>query len=84
MRSVLKALVTVELQLRSDLFFPLGSADRGKDKVNVLLGPRFVGNDAIVVKIADNRKVQRTLPGLNIGYIRNPLLVGTVCMKISV
>ena len=55
MRGVLKALVTMELQLRGDLFLSLGSSDGGKNEINVLFSTRLVSNDTIVVEVTNNR-----------------------------
>ena len=84
MRSVLKALVTVELQLCGDLFLSLGCSDRGENKVNILFGSGLVSNNTVVKKVTDNRKVQNTLLYLNIRNIRYPFLIGAFCVEISV
>ena len=57
MRCVLKALVTVELQLCSDIFFSLGFLDRAQYKVNILFRAGFVCDDAVVVQIPDDRQI---------------------------
>ena len=80
MRSVLKALVTVELQLCSDLFLSLGSSDGGKNEIDVLFGSCFVCNDTIVIEISNDRKVQETLSCLDVRNIRYPLLIRAICM----
>ena len=47
MGCVLKALVTVELQLCGDLLFFLGFPDRIQHKIDVLLGAGLVGNNTV-------------------------------------
>ena len=84
MRSVLKPLVTVELHLCSDLFLSLGCSDGGKNKVGILFGTRLVCNDTVVIEVADNRQIKKSLPCLDIGNIGYPLLIRSVCMKISI
>ena len=71
----MKALVTVELQLCGDLFFSLGRSDSGKNKVNVLLCAGLVRNNAIVVEISDDRKIQESLSRLDVRNICHPLLI---------
>lgn len=46
-------MVTVELQLCGDLFFPLGGSERGKNEIDVLFCPSLVGNDAVVVEVTN-------------------------------
>ena len=84
MRCVLKALVTVELQLCSDLFFLLGSTDGIQYEIDVLLGSGFVGNNAVVVQISDNRQIQKALLGRDIRNVRNPFLVWSGSREVSV
>ena len=84
MRGVLKALVTVELQLCGDLFLSLGCSDRGENEVNVLFSTCLVCNDTIVIEVTNDRKIQYALSCLDIRNICYPLLIGTFRMKISI
>lgn len=84
MRGILEALVTVELQLRSDFFFSLGNFDCTQNKIYILLGSGFVGNNTVVVQISDDRQIQYPLLCVYVRNIRNPFLVWSVRIKISV
>ena len=84
LRSVLKPLVTVELQLSSDLFLSLGSSDRIQDKIYVLNSWCFVCDYAAVIKVTYNRKIQKSLRGLYVWYVCYPLLIRSVSVKITV
>ena len=66
MRCVLKALVTVELQLCSDIFFSPGFFDRTQNEVNVLFRASFVGDDTVVIQIPDDGQIQESLSCLDI------------------
>ena len=61
LRSILKALVTVELQLCSDLFISFGSTDCIQNKVDRLFCSGFVSNDAVVVQVTDHGEVKESL-----------------------
>ena len=78
----MKALVTVELQLCSDFLFPLSCPYRVQHKIHCLLRSGLVGNDAVIIQIPDDGKIQYTLPGMDIRNIRRPLPVRSVGMKI--
>ena len=79
---VLKALVTVEVQAPCDLFLFPGSSDRRKHKIDILFGSCAVGNDAVVIKVTNNGKIEEALIGSDIRNVRHPFLVGTVCVEI--
>ena len=49
----MKALVTVELQLGSDLFFSLGGLDRIQQQIDVMLRAGLVSYDTVVIEITD-------------------------------
>ena len=83
MRGVLKALVTVELQLCGDLFLSLGCSDRRKHEIDVLLSTRFVCDNTVIVKVTNNRQIQEPLSCSNVRNIRYPLLIWAVCFEIS-
>lgn len=51
---VLKSLITVELKLLSDFFFPLGSFNRIKYQFNTLLFIHLVCNNAVIIQISDD------------------------------
>ena len=76
----MKALVAVELQLRSDFLslFLHGQPDRVQDEVYRLLCGSLVGHDAVVVQIPDHGQIQHALFGVDVGNIRNPLAVRSV------
>ena len=80
----MKALVTVELQLCGDLFLSFGCSDRGKNKIDILLGARLVSNNTIVIEVANDRKIQYALSCLDVRNVCYPLLVGPVSVEISV
>ena len=61
MRCVLKALVTVELQLCSDFLFFLGCFYGVQHKINRLMCSGLVGNYAVVIQISYDRQIQNTL-----------------------
>ena len=54
MRCVLKALVTVELQLCGDLLFFLGFSNCTQNKIDILFGAGLVGNNTVVIQISDD------------------------------
>ena len=86
MGCVLKALVAVELQLRSDrLFLPLhGQPDGIQDKIHCLLSSGLVSHDAVVIEIPDHGQVQYALLGVDVGDVRYPFAVGPVRMELPV
>ena len=51
---ILKALVTVELQLCGDFLFFLGCSNCRKHKVNILLCASLVSNNAVVIQIPND------------------------------
>ena len=78
-------MVAVELQLRSDLLFLLhGKSDGVQHKIYTLICSGFICNNAIIEQIPDHRQIEHTLPGMDIGDIRDLLVVGAVCLKLSV
>jgi len=64
--SILKALVTVELQLCSDLFIPLGSTNGVKDKIDRLFCSGLVSDNAVVIEVSDYREVREALTGADV------------------
>ena len=84
MGCILKTLVTVEVQLCSDLFTFLGGMDGIENKVDCLFRSSLVGNNAVVIKITDDREVQESLSSANVRNVCYPLLVGTVRYKVPV
>lgn len=86
MRGILKALVAVELQLRSDpLFLFLHcQADGVQDQIHRLPCPGLVGHNAVVVEIADHGQVQYTFSCMDVRDVRDPFAVYPVCVKISI
>ena len=79
-----KALVTVELQLCSDLLISLGCANGIKDKIYRLFCSGFVSDNAVVVEVSDHREVKESLPCADVRNICYPLLVWPICNKITV
>ena len=75
----------MEVQLCSDPLFLLfhGKADRVQDKIYSLLCCSLVGHDAVVVQIPDHGQIQHTLLGVDVGNIRDPLGIGTVCPELA-
>ena len=80
----MEPLVTVELQLRSDLLFSLCHTDCICNQLHCLPRTRFICHDAFIIKITDHRQVQHTLAGLDVGDVCYPLLVGPFCMKVPI
>ena len=82
----MKALVAVELQLRSDSLFLFlhCQSDRVQDKVDCLLCSCLVGYDAVVIKISDHGQVQHTFLGVDIGNIRDPFGIWSICPKLPI
>ena len=74
----MKALVAVELQLRSDpLFLTLhGQANGVQNQIDCLLCCSFVSYDAVVVEVPDHRQVQYALIGVDIRDVRYPFVLG--------
>ena len=74
---VLKALVAVELQLRSDTLFLLlhGQTNGAQNQIHRLLGSGFVGNDAVIIEIPDHGQVRYALLGVDLGDVRCPFAV---------
>ena len=79
----MKALVAVELQLRSDpLFLTLhGQANGVQNQIDCLLCCSFVSYDAVVVEVPEHRQVQYALIGVDIRDVRYPIAVGSVCLE---
>jgi hypothetical protein len=61
LRSILKALVTVELQLGSDLFFFHCHAKRIQHQFDILASAGFIGNNASVKQVVYDGKVKSSL-----------------------
>jgi len=84
LRSVLMALVTVEDESISDLFFLFGFAQVLPYQGDRVFPSKLVGDDEVVVQILDGGQVGPTFPGEDIGDIRDPLLVGSGSREITV
>ena len=67
----MKALVTVELQLCGDLFFSLCRADGIQHQLGTLVRTGLIRNNAVVIEITDDRKIQEFLLGSD---VRNMML----------
>ena len=74
----------MELQLCSDLFFSPGSPYGIQNEKDRLLRAGLVGNDAVVIKVTDDGEVEKPLPRADVGNVRYPLLVRSLCREISV
>ena len=74
----------MELQRCGDLLFLLSFSDRTQYEVYVLIRSGLVCNDAVVIKISDDRQIQKALSRFDIRNISYPFLIGSVRMKISV
>lgn len=86
MRGILKALVAVELQLRSDslfLFFHR-QPDRIQHKIDRLSGRCLVSYNAVVIQIPDYGQIQYTLLRMDVGDVRDPFCIRPVCPELSV
>ena len=86
MRGILKALVAVELQLRSDsLFLPLhGQANGVPHQVYCLSGRCLVSYNAVVIQIPDYGQIQYTLLRMDVGDVCDPFCIRPVCPELSV
>ena len=82
----MKALVAVELQLRSDSLFLLfhGKANGIQHEVDCLSGRGFVCHDAVVIQVSDHGQIEEALAGTDIRDVCHPLLIWLLCRKISV
>src|SRR6266540_6539362 len=78
------ALVTVEDQSRSDLFFLCSLGDGLVDQDLGILTSEFVGHNETIKQILDGGEVAPTLLGQYIGHIRDPLLVRLHGAEVSV
>ena len=74
----------MELHLCGDLLFFLGSSNRAKHKIHILLCTGLVCDNTVVVQISDDRQVQYSLFGLDARDIRHPFLIWLFCAEISV
>ena len=86
MRGILKALVAVELQLRSDSLFLVfhRQPDRIQYKIDRLFGCCLVSYNAIVIQIPDDRQIQYPLLRMDVGDVRNLFRIRPVCPELSV
>ena len=86
MGCVLKALVAVELQLRSGpLFLPLHGQTNGvQNQVHRLLRCSFISYDAVVIEVPDHGQIQYALLGMDVGDVCYPFTVGPVRMELPV
>ena len=82
----MKALVAVEVQLRSDSLFLLlhSQTDGVQNQIHRLLGASLVGDDAVVIEIPDHGQIQHALLGVDIGDVSHPFAVGLVRMELPV
>ena len=82
----MKALVAVELQLRSDPLFLLlhSQADGVQNQIHRLFGTSLVGDDAVVIEIPDHGQLQYALLGVNVGDVGHPFAVRAVRMELPV
>ena len=85
LRGILKPLVAVELQLRSECLFLLlhGQPDGIQDQICRLPCTSLVSHDAVVVEVTDYGQLQHTLPGMDVRDVHDPFAVRPVCMKLS-
>ena len=79
-------MVAVELQLRSDLLFPLlhGQTNGVQNQIHRLFRSGFVGHNAVVIEVPDHGQVQYALLGVDVRDVRYPFAVGLVCVKVPV
>ena len=86
MRGILKALVAVELQLRSDSLFLFlhRQPDRIQHKIDRLSGRCLVSYNAVVIQIPDYGQIQYTLLRMDVGDVRDPFCIRPVCPELSV
>ena len=82
--SILKALVTVELQLCSDLLISPGGMYRAENELGRMLRFCLVGGNAVVIEFADRREIQEALPALKARNICYPLPVWPIRSEITV
>ena len=84
--SVLKPLVAVELQLRSDSLFLLFHCqpNRIQHKIHRLVCCCFIRHNAVVIQITDHGQIQYALFGMNIRNVCYPFCIGIVCAKLTV
>lgn len=68
----MESLVTVELQLRSDLLFLFGHAQRVGHQFHGLPSACFIRHDAVAIEVADHGQLQHLLAGLDVGNVRYP------------
>lgn len=80
----MEPLVTVELQLRSDLLFSFRHPDRIGHQLHRLPRACSIRHNAFIVEVANHGQVQHPLAGLDVGDVRYPLLVGTLRVEIPV
>ena len=85
-RGVLKSLVAVEAQLRSDCLFLLlhRQTDGVQDQIHRLLSSGLISHDAVVIEIPDHGQIQDTLLGVDVRDVRYPFFVWPICVKFSV
>ena len=86
MGSVLKALVAVELQLLSGSLFCRSHCQvyRVQYKIHSLPCCCLVGNNTLVEQVTDHGQIENAFPCLNVGDVRNPLRIGTLCVKLAI
>ena len=68
-------MVTVELQLCSDLLISLGSTNGVKNKIDGLFCSGLVGDNAVVIEVADHREIKEALAIIT-GYAIDYILYG--------
>lgn len=84
LRSVLVPLVTVEDQSISDLFCSLGLSEGGCHQGDGIALGEGMSDDKTIVQVFDGGQIGPTLLGTNVGYIRDPFLIGSCGDKIAV
>ena len=62
-------MVTVELQLCSDLLISLGSTNGVKDKIDRLFCSSLVSNNAVVIEVSNCGEIEEAFP-LSLGMIK--------------
>ena len=75
----------MELHLRSDFLFLLhGKTDGIQYEIHTLTCSCFARNHAVVKQIPNHGQIEYTLSGMDEGNIRDPFVVGSVRLKVSV
>ena len=83
MRAVLIPLITMKDQLVHDPFFLLGQFDRAGNQTNRVLPSELMSHNKTIEQVFDRGEISPALLGLDIGHIRDPLLVRSGGREIS-